>query len=68
MNVAGKHCWRRSSLCSNEGNCVELTQLRLGAVGVRDTKNGTNGPILVFSANEFTAFATQVKQGLLNLC
>lgn len=67
MNVAGERRWRRSSRCSNEGNCVELAHIQPGTVGVRDTKNGTEGPVLAFSTAEFAIFATKVKDGLLNV-
>lgn len=66
MDVAREHHWRKSSRCSNEANCVELTNLRPGALGVRDSKN-TDGPILTFSVSAFLPFVTKVKEGRLNL-
>lgn len=66
MNIAGERRWRKSSFCSNEANCVELTSLQPGSLGVRDNMN-IDGPILEFSVTEFSTFVSQIKEGRLNL-
>ncbi|MBU3067105.1 DUF397 domain-containing protein [Nocardia sp. NEAU-G5] len=45
-------------------DCVEVTFLEEGLVGVRDSKNPT-GPALVFAPNEWDAFTAAVGTGKL---
>ena len=54
--------WRTSSY-SNNGTCVEVADLPDGARLVRDTKNGTDGPVLRYTAAEWQAFIAGVKAG-----
>jgi len=53
--------WRKSSY-SNGGanNCVEVAT-SAGWVGVRDSKLGTDSPILTFTEAEWAAFTSGVK-------
>jgi hypothetical protein len=53
--------WRTSSFSGESGNCVEVKSVG-GAFAVRDSKSA-NGPVLVFSAAEWTAFTTGVRAG-----
>jgi hypothetical protein len=56
--------WRKSSYTGENGNCVEVADLK-SAVGVRDSKNAT-GPALVFAPAAFAAFLDTVKAGQLD--
>jgi hypothetical protein len=59
--VAGL-CWVKSSLSYANGDCVEVTRLRGGRVGVRDSKD-PGGPVLCFSPSEWAAFLGGVRNG-----
>ena len=52
--------WRKSSYSGTAGNCVEVTVLGRDTWGVRDSKDPT-GPVLTFTADEWTAFTLTVK-------
>jgi Domain of unknown function (DUF397) len=55
--------WRKSSHSGdNGGNCVEVARNLPGAVAVRDSKN-PEGPKLVFTPDEWRAFAAGVRDG-----
>lgn len=54
--------WRKSSHSGDTGGaCVELADLSCG-VAVRDSKHA-GGPALFFSAADFAAAVTRIKQG-----
>jgi hypothetical protein len=53
--------WRKSSFSAYNGNCVEVADLGVGAVGVRDSKAGLHGPVLQFSRADWIAFLVDVK-------
>lgn len=53
--------WKVSSRCNN-GSCVAVAMLPGGRVAVRDTKQ-SDGSILSFSGEEWTAFLERVKRG-----
>jgi hypothetical protein len=55
--------WYKSSASSYNGNCVEISHLRNGRVAVRDTKDRTSGPVLIFTRPEWDAFLTGAKNG-----
>lgn len=40
----------------NVGACVEVALLAGGTVALRDSKDTSNGPILMFAASEWGAF------------
>jgi Domain of unknown function (DUF397) len=59
--------WRKSSYSgSNGGGCVEVARNLPGVVAVRDSKD-RSGPVLAFTAEEWQAFADEVKAGRLDL-
>jgi hypothetical protein len=55
--------WYKSSVSSYNGNCVEVSHLRDGRVAVRDTKERTSGPTLIFTRPEWEAFLEGAKDG-----
>jgi Domain of unknown function (DUF397) len=55
--------WRRSSFSTYNGNCVEVGNLDIEIIGVRDTKHHGKGPILAFTQNEWSTFLNSVKAG-----
>ncbi len=55
--------WRKSSHSGNQGgNCVEVAELPNGGTAVRDSKD-PGGPVLRFTAAEWTAFVAGVQDG-----
>ncbi|MFI6365878.1 DUF397 domain-containing protein [Nocardia sp. NPDC050630] len=54
--------WFKSSRSTATKECVEVTFLDGGMVGVRDSKNPT-GPALVFTPGEWSAFTASVNDG-----
>lgn len=66
--------WRKSSYSANGGNCVEVAAGVVRKSGrkpgsvvmVRDSKD-PQGPVLVFSLDEWRAFAAGVKAGEFDL-
>ncbi len=59
--VAGAS-WCKSSASTFNGSCVEVA--RLGErIGLRDTKDHGNGPVLVFTNKEWDAFRSGVAAG-----
>jgi hypothetical protein len=57
--------WFKSSRSGAKRECVEVAWLKAGHVGVRDSKN-PNGPALIFTADEWTAFTTDLNSGNFN--
>lgn len=53
--------WTRSSACAG-GECVEVAGIEGGNVQVRDSKD-RGGPVLRFSAAEWSAFVAGVQAG-----
>jgi hypothetical protein len=54
--------WTKSSFSFANGDCVEVASLPDGGVGVRDSKD-TAGPVLRFTAAEWTAFVAGARNG-----
>ncbi|HLX48976.1 MAG TPA: DUF397 domain-containing protein [Streptosporangiaceae bacterium] len=52
----------KSSVSSANGNCVEVAGLPDGEVAVRHSRNA-DGPVLLFSADEWRVFLTGVRNG-----
>ena len=56
--------WRKSPRSNPSGNCVEIADLPQGGRAVRDSKYPA-GPVLTFTAAEWTAFTDGVRDGSL---
>jgi hypothetical protein len=54
--------WVKSSLSFSTGNCVEITDLPGGEVGVRNSRH-PNGGILRFTPDEWHAFLGGAQKG-----
>jgi Domain of unknown function (DUF397) len=54
--------FRKSSYSAQQGECVEVASLPDGGRAVRDSKD-PDGPVLRFSADEWSAFVRRVKAG-----
>jgi hypothetical protein len=54
--------WIKSSLSFSNGNCVEVTSLADGGVGVRNSRN-PEGAVLAFTPDEWHAFIGGVHNG-----
>lgn len=54
--------WRKSARSGKQGNCVELAPVRSRGVAVRNSRF-PEGPALVFSVAEMTAFLADIKGG-----
>ena len=56
--------WRKSTRSGdNGGQCVEVALLDVGIVGLRDSKDAGNGPILVLTASEWSGFIAGARGG-----
>lgn len=54
--------WRKASASNTNGNCVEAAPMPGGGVVVRDSKD-PDGPMLRFTAAEWSAFAEGMAAG-----
>jgi Domain of unknown function (DUF397) len=54
--------WIKSSFSYANCNCVEISSLPDGVIGVRDSKD-PSGPVLRFSGAEFKAFVGGIRNG-----
>jgi hypothetical protein len=54
--------WIKSSLSFANGNCVEVSDLPGGDVGVRNSRD-TSGPVLRFTPDEWHAFIGGARNG-----
>jgi Domain of unknown function (DUF397) len=59
--------WHKSIISTYNGSCFELARLRSDLIGVRDTKDRGQGPVLVFNQDEWDAFRSGVKAGEFDL-
>lgn len=60
--VSTRPAWIKSSLSYANGNCVEVSELEQGAVGVRNSRD-REGPVLRFTPDEWRAFLGGVRKG-----
>ena len=54
--------WRKATASDANSGCVEVAFLAGGRVGVRDSKNRSEPP-LVFTAHEWTGFIASARSG-----
>ena len=59
MTISG---WMESSVSFANGNCVEVTDLPGGEIGVRNRRDAA-GPVLTFTPDEWQAFLVGVRSG-----
>jgi hypothetical protein len=63
VKVSDALTWRKSRRSNGGGNCVELARLPEGTgVAIRNSRN-PDGPALVFTQAEITAFVDGVRDG-----
>ena len=58
----GMIAWVKASLSFSNSNCVEVTRLPSGAIGVRNSRH-PEGPVNWFTRDEWAAFLDGVKKG-----
>jgi Domain of unknown function (DUF397) len=54
--------WTKSQHSNPYGNCVEVTSLHSGSIGVRNSRDSA-GSFLVFTKDEIKAFFAGVRDG-----
>ncbi|GAA2432333.1 hypothetical protein GCM10010191_52910 [Actinomadura vinacea] len=52
--------WRKSRRCEKEDACVEVARLPGSTIGVRDSVNPVDGPVLRFSVAAWKAFRARI--------
>ena len=56
--------WRKSSISNSQGACVELAEVGLDELAVRNSRN-PEGPALIYTRAEIAALIEGVKMGAL---
>ena len=59
----GAYGWRKSKASGSQNECVEVGEFPAGDIAVRDTKAEGAGPVLGFTAEAWSAFVADVKDG-----
>lgn len=54
--------WRKSSFSGYNANCIEVANMRVDTIGIRDSKN-PRGAVLNFTASEWGAFIGGIRHG-----
>ena len=54
--------WRKSQHSNPSGNCVEIAELRDGAIAIRNSRYPA-GPALICASAEFSAFLAGARDG-----
>ncbi|WP_067689035.1 DUF397 domain-containing protein [Nocardia jejuensis] len=62
-SVSEAEWFKSSRSASSGGECVEAAHLAEGAVGVRDSTQGSTGPVLVFAPAAWDLFTDALKAG-----
>lgn len=62
MTEISRPVWVKSSLSYANGNCVEVSDLEPGTVGVRNSRD-SGGAVLRFTPDEWHAFIGGVRNG-----
>ncbi|WP_344208331.1 DUF397 domain-containing protein [Nonomuraea bangladeshensis] len=65
-NHTATTAWRKSTFCNGADTCVEVAPLADGKVALRDAKD-QDGPVLVFTPEEWAAFTAGVREGEFDL-
>ncbi len=58
--------WFKSSRSSQANGCVEVAFLEADTIGLRDSKDNGQGPVLIFTPAEWDAFIGGVNDGEFN--
>lgn len=53
--------WKASSRCAGNGACVEVAQLSMGHIALRDGMNPEPGKIMIFTPQEWHGFIAGIK-------
>ena len=57
--------WQKSSFSGYNGSCFEIARLRSDRIGVRDTKDNGQGPVLEFTPAAWTRFTGEIRVDIL---
>ena len=61
VSGAASVTWRKSTYSAYNGSCVEVADLAPGQIGVRDSKAGPHGQVLVFGQADWASFLRTLK-------
>ncbi|MET9249031.1 DUF397 domain-containing protein [Nonomuraea sp. NPDC003709] len=66
VTPASPKVWHRSLQCGATGSCVEVGVFGDGRIGLRDSKNPSDG-IIALSPAEYESFLGRIKRGEVRL-